>query len=287
MLARILPACAFIASSAFAASNPDPLVSRIDSYVVPFVATNNFAGEVLAARAGVPLYLKAFGFADDERRLPNTLHNRFHIASMSMQFTTAAALRLIASGKLSLDTPVTDILPDYPNGSAITVRHLLTETSGIADINAQADYSEVLKTHQTPESLVVRVQNLPSRNPGTFEREEHTAFNLLALIIEKKTGLTFAKALHKLVFAPLHMTESGIDEDQWLVGAAKGYEPEGLYGLAPADRIHWSAKAGNGSAYTTASDELKFVEGLYRDDFMPPQLRSAIFDLGTRVGYGI
>jgi CubicO group peptidase (beta-lactamase class C family) len=261
----------------------------IENYIEPYVRTNNFSGVVLAACAGVPVFAKAYGFADRERRIPNSLKTRFHIASMSMQFTAAAALRLIDEGKLSLDTPVSDVVADYPNGGQITVRHLLTETSGIADINSQNDYADMLKKHQTPLSLVEHVRGLPPlRKPGTFEREEHSAYNLLALIIEKKTSLPFAQAGRKLVFQQLRMNDSGIDDDGSAAArnAAKGYQPTGLYDVQPADSIHWSAKAGNASAYSTAADELKFVSGMLGDKFLSARLRGLVFDTGSGVGYG-
>lgn len=263
--------------------------AEIKSYVAPYVRTGNFSGVVLAACAGVPVFVRAYGFADRKRGLPNSLNSRFHIASMSMQFTAAAALRLIDQGKLSLDTSVSDVVPDYPGGQRITIQHLLTETSGIADINAQNDYAEVLQKHQTPLSLVNHVRNLPPlRKPDTFKGEEHSAYNLLALIIEKKTGVPFSEAVRRLVFRPLGMTNSGIDDDSPITAgkAAQGYQPTGLYDIEPANRIHWSAKAGNASAYTTAADELKFVSGVLGDKFLSPQLRDVVFDTGSRVGYG-
>jgi CubicO group peptidase (beta-lactamase class C family) len=261
----------------------------IETYIEPYSQTHNFSGVVLAARAGVPVFAKAYGFADRERRIPNSLNTRFHIASMSMQFTAAAALRLIDERKLSLDTPVSDVVPDFPNDKDITVQNLLAETSGIADINAQSDYADVLKKHQTPRSLVNHMRNLPPlRKPGTFEREEHSAYNMLALIIEKKTGVPFAEAVRKLVFRPLGMNDSGIDDDSPAAArnAAKGYQPIGLYDIQAASPIHWSAKAGNASAYSTASDELRFVRGVLGDKFLSPRLRNLMFDIATPVGYG-
>jgi CubicO group peptidase (beta-lactamase class C family) len=261
----------------------------IERYVEPYVRTNNFSGVILAACAGVPVFANAYGFADRDRRIPNSLKTRFHIASMSMQFTAAAALRLIDEGRLSLDTPVSDVVPGYPNGKQITVQHLLTETSGIADINTQSDYADVLRKHQTPLSLVEHVRDLPPlREPGTFEREEHSAYNLLALIVEKKTGLPFALAVRKLVFQPLGMNDSGIDDDSPAAkrNAAKGYQPTGLYDIQAAAPIHWSAKAGNASAYTTAADELKFVSGMLGGRFLSARLRTLVFDSGSQVGYG-
>src|SRR3954463_7963889 len=99
--------CLAIPAAASAADRP-----AIDSYVAPFAKTNNFSGVVLIASNGRAVYSKAFGFADREGRIPNSLQTRFHVASMSMQFTAAAVLRLVDSGKLALDTPVDDLVPD-------------------------------------------------------------------------------------------------------------------------------------------------------------------------------
>lgn len=276
-------------AAACAAGDPSETSALVERYVRPYVETNNFSGVVLAARHDKPVFAKAYGFADRDSHTPNTLTTRFHVASMSMQFTAAAALRLVMTGKLSLDTPVSDVVKDFPNGSRITVRHLLTQTSGIRDINHLTDYDQVLKAHQTPASLVEHVRKLaPEREPGTFEGEEHSAYNLLALIIERRSGRPFAEAVEQLVFKPLRMEDSGIDDDGVTARrhAAKGYAPEGATGLVAADRIHWSAKAGNGSAYTTAADELRFVQGLFDDGFLSPKLRAELFDPSVRVGYG-
>lgn len=263
--------------------------AEIDSYVRAYSDTNNFSGVVLVAREGHEVFARAYGHTDARRRTPNTLRTRFHIASMSMQFTAAATLRLVDSGRLSLDTPVSAILPDYPGGDRINIRHLLTQTSGIADINELPDYSQILQAHQTPTSLVERMRAVPpARDPGEFVREEHSAYNLLALIIERRTGTPFAAAVKQLVFAPLGMRDSGIDDDgpQTQHRAAVGLSPERVFDVRPAERIHWSAKAGNASAYSTAADELKWLNGLFGGNFLSPALRSQMFDLTARVGYG-
>ena len=84
-------------------------------------------------------------------------------------------------------------IPGIAGGEKITVRDLLVERSGLADINDLPDYSEILQHHQTPESLVARIKDRPLLfEPGSkFLHEEHSAYNLLALIVEKKTGIFF------------------------------------------------------------------------------------------------
>jgi Beta-lactamase len=83
----------------------------------------------------------------------------------------------------------------------ITIRDLLTERSGLPDINALPNYDEILQRHQTPSSLIAEIKGRPLLfEPGSnFLHEEHSAYNLLALIVEKKTGLPFAAAVRRLV----------------------------------------------------------------------------------------
>jgi D-alanyl-D-alanine carboxypeptidase len=163
---RLVLAAFALMSSAISVAAPAPIEPSVEHYVRPYVDTRNFSGVVLVARDANPLFSRAYGLSDRDRHTPNALNTRFHIASMSMQFTAAAVMRLANAGRLSLDTPVSAIVPGYPNGSAITVRHLLTQTSGVADINAQDDYSDILKAHQTPQSLVARMHGVaPLRAP--------------------------------------------------------------------------------------------------------------------------
>jgi CubicO group peptidase (beta-lactamase class C family) len=102
--------------------------------------------------------------------------------------------------------------------------------------------------------------------PGSkFQHEEHSAYNLLALIVEKKTGLPFATAVDRLVFRPMGLSASGVDDDSMTHAShmAAGYEPEGTYGLRRANAIHWPAKTGNASVYTTADDKARRVDALF------------------------
>ncbi len=267
----------------------DELSTVIDHYVRPYVETKNFSGAIFAQKNGQTVFGKAYGLANREDNVPNSLTTRFHIASMSMQFTAAAVLRLCDQGKLSLDTSVKELIPSTPGAEAITVRHLLNECSGLPDINELPDYSDILQHHQTPETLVARIAGKPLLFPpgGKFMHEEHSAFNLLALLIEKKTGLAFPEAVGQLVFEPLGLKNSLVDDDSPRPGdLARGYEPKGVDDLAPATSIHWSAKAGNASVCTTVEDEACFVTALFGALPQTASLRRALLENKARVGYG-
>ena len=266
------------------------LAEQIDAYLKPYVQSGNFSGAVLAKENGKIVFEKAYGFADRERKVPNAMETRFHVASISMQFTAAAVLRLVDEGKLSLDTHVGEFAPGIKGAEKITVRDLLTERSGLPDINNLPDYNDILQQHQTPASLVAKIEGQPLLfEPGTkYMHEEHSAYNLLALIVEKKTGLPFASAVEKLVFRPAALQSSGIDDDSNATGAkvALGYQPEGVYGITRAAAIHWSGKTGNASLFTTAGDETKWMEALFGGTFLSSSSREAMLDTSVEVGYG-
>lgn len=282
--------CALLWVRDLGAQQPS-IEKAIDAYIQPYVATNNFSGQVFVRRGSQVLYEKSFGKADRELKQPVTFGTRFHVASVSMQLTAAAVMRLIDSRKLTLDTRVSAIIPSIRGGDRITIRNLLEEQSGLSDINLRRDYSEILQHPQTPASLVAFISDDTLLfAPGTgYVHEEHSAFNVLALIIERRTGLHFPHAMERLLFAPAGMTHSAADDDANACtgDAARGYAPLGVNDLALAQHFHWSAKAGNASACTTARDEARFVTALFHGTLLSPHSRAIVVDTaGPAVAYG-
>ncbi len=277
------------AASCFAQSG-SIRAADMERYLQPYVLSRNFSGVALVSRNGNVLFQRAYGFADREKRVRNTTETRFHIASVSMQFTAAAVLRLVDDRAFKLDERVGNLVPGVEGADKISVRDLLTQRSGLADINALPGYDEVLQHHQTASSLVAKIEGKPLLfEPGTkFLHEEHSAYNLLALMVEKKTRAPFAAAVEERVFRPAGLTASGVDDDSvsTMLNMAKGYEPEGSAGLKPAQAIHWSAKTGNGSAYTTVGDAMRWVDTLFLSGFLSPASRDLVLDTSPRVGYG-
>ena len=251
------------------------LARAIDAYVLPYGATNNFSGQILVRRGTTTIYERNF----------------FHVASVTMQLTSAAVMRLVDQHRLTLDTRVSQIVPSVKGGDRMTIRNLLEMRSGLSDINSRADYDSILQRHQTPASLVAFVANdtLLFAPGSKYAHEEHSAFNLLALIVEKTTGLTFARAMQQLLFAPAGMTHSAIDDDSGpcVSKGARGYEPSGVADLVPARQIHWSGKAGNASACTTAQDEARWVHALFHGGLLSRESAAIVTDTaGANVGFG-
>jgi CubicO group peptidase (beta-lactamase class C family) len=206
-----------------------------------------------------------------------------------MQYTSAAVLRLIDQGKLTQETSVGNLLPKTVGAEKITVSDLLLQQSGLDDINSHSDYGEVLQHHQTPASLVGQIDGHPlSFPPGTKHvGEEHSAFNVLALLLEKNTGHAFPEALEEVLLRPVSLHATYADDDgSASPSAAHGYQPHGVAGLEPAPAIHWSAKVGNASIVTTVADELRLVHALFAGSFVSSQMPDRLLETTPRVGYG-
>jgi CubicO group peptidase (beta-lactamase class C family) len=264
--------------------------NAIESYVTPYVESSNFAGSILIEQHGRRAFEKSYGLANRDTGVGNAPATRFHIASISMQFTAVGILRLIDQGIFGLNTHVSEILPGIAGGDKITIRDLLAERSGLPDINDLADYNDVLKAHQTAASLVAKIKDRPLLfEPGSKSlHEEHSAYNLLALIIETKTGLPFAAAMKKLVFGPAGLARTVIDDDglPQTADIAKGYQPSGTSGLEAATPIHWSGKTGNASVVTTAREQALWTRAVFGNRLLKRASRDAILDTSQKPGYG-
>jgi CubicO group peptidase (beta-lactamase class C family) len=285
---RKLALALLLVADCFAQTHLD--VKAVESYLSPYVQSNNFSGDVLIEQNGKIVFEKNYGFASREKQIRNTDKTQFHIASMSMQFTAAAVLRLVDTGSLSFDEHVGEVIGDVSGGDKITIRDLLTERSGLTDINSLPDYNDLLTNHQTPANLVDKIKNRPLLfEPGSkYLHEEHSAYNLLALIVEKRTGLPFAAAVKKLVFDPAGLSRSLIDDDSPSPSSqmAEGYEPVELEELKPAGSIHWSAKTGNASVGTTVRDEARWTHMLFNGQFLKKDSQDAILNAPDGIGYG-
>lgn len=269
---------------------PANLEAQVDAYLKPYLETNNFSGAVLIARRGEVLLSKGYGPADRERRTMNTPQTKFHLASVSKPFTTAAIMLLVERGLMRVQDPVSAFIPDYPNGDRIRVHHLLTNTSGIPHINNFEEYDQLSQAHQTPASLVAVFKDKPLQfEPGAEHAYSNSNYNLLAYLIEQRSGMGYGAFLQENLFAPLGMVNSGHDETTGkdLAHSATGYAPVGVLDLEPAPSLNWSVKTGNGSLYTSAEDLYVWNQAFFGGKVLKPESLAAVFtDHIEGNGYG-
>lgn len=274
-----------------AQTNPSDLelVARIKAYLAPFAETGNLSGVVLVARHGRVLMRKSYGMANYEFNVPNSPLTRFHIASVSKAFTSAAILQLQEQGRLNVSDRVSRFVPDFPRGSDITLDNLLTHTSGIPDINGLPDYDAFARNpHKLPE-IVAKFANLPLEyEPGTKYSYSNSNYNLLALILETITRQSYSEILGRNLFKPAHMTNSGHDGDvsKPIPLAAAGYVPAGLKGYDKAAYVDWSNKTGNGSLFSTVDDLFRFDRALKAETLLKSSTCRTYFAEGVGNRYG-
>jgi CubicO group peptidase (beta-lactamase class C family) len=240
----------------------DPL-TRMEQVVESYVADHQFMGSVLVARHGQVLLSKGYGFADAEWDVKNTPSTKFRLGSVTKQFTAASILLLEERGKLHVDDRVKKYLPDAPPAwDQITIRHLLTRTSGIPNFTSFPDYRSMETISTTPQKLVARFRDKPlDFQPGEKFSYSNSGYVLLGYLIEKISGRSYAKFVQENIFDKLDMHDSGYDSHAALIKhRASGYKP-GANGLENADYIDMTIPLSAGALYSTTEDLWRWEAG--------------------------
>ena len=268
---------------------PGALAQRIDRFVRPYVASNNFTGVILVRRAGRVQLNKGYGMANYELGVVNQPWTRFHVASVTKPFTAAAVLLLEERGKLSLNDSVSRHLPGYPNGDRIRIKHLVEQTAGIPNLGSGPDWARQERLPYTTEELVALFKDLPLEfEPGSQSRYSNSNYNLLTLIIEKVSGQSYESYLGENIWTPLglHTTVDGSDMTRLVPNRATGVEPAGLRDVRLPRFIDWSSRRGSGSLVTTASDLDRFVDAVYGGKLLQPASLAKILAPAEGFAYG-
>jgi CubicO group peptidase (beta-lactamase class C family) len=178
---------------------------------------------------GVVLHRAGYGMANLEWERPIGPETVVALGSLTKPFTAEAVLLLAAEGKLRLDDPFRDYLPDYPDpGQCITIAHLLTHTSGIPNFITRPGYWERESwIERTPSDLPALFAHLPlDFAPGARYSYSNSAYCLLGLLIERLSGMTYADFVRTRIFAPLGMAHShSLSHEAIIARRADGYEP--------------------------------------------------------------
>jgi D-alanyl-D-alanine carboxypeptidase len=183
--------------------------ATVDSVVAEWLASSGAPSASIAiVQDGRLAYARAYGAARLNPRVPSTPTARYAIDSVSKEFTAAAVLLLAEQGKLSLDDPVAKWFPELHTAAAVTLRQLLTHTSGIRDYWPQ-DFLTPEMTRPTTTAAIIDewIQRPLDFEPGTDWQYSNTGYVLAGAIVEKISGETLFEFLRQHVFAPLHMAE--------------------------------------------------------------------------------
>ncbi|MBD2703288.1 beta-lactamase family protein [Spirosoma sp. BT702] len=191
---------------------PQSKIARIDSFLTVLTQYHLFNGSILVAEKGQIIYQKSAGFADSRRRISNSDTTHFNLASLSKPFTAIAVLQLVQKGKLKLDDTFATHFPDFPY-STVTIRHLLTHTSGLPDLERQEDkyiseHPDELLSAQTLYAHLLEQKKSLNGEPGDGWRYNNMNYILLARLVERVSQTSFADYMKKYVFLPAGMLTS-------------------------------------------------------------------------------
>lgn len=232
-----------------------------------------FAGVVLVAKGGTPLFAEGFGLADRERGLRWTPATVSTIGSITKQFTGAAILKLEEGKKLSVTDPIGLYFKNVPADKAqITLHHLLTHSSGLTDPEDVGDFD--------PVPLADFLRKVLARPllfaPGGGYEYANANFSLLGAIIEKLSGMSYEAFVRERLFIPSGMYETGYLLPQWGDGRlAQGYRAGERWGTVlgrpmAADGPHWALRA-NGGIHSTVYDMLRWAQALLEGRALSPE----------------
>lgn len=250
---------------------------KIDDYITAQMRRLHIPGGSLAiVRDERVVKAQGYGFANLELKAPATSQTVYEIGSNTKQFTAAAIMVLLDDGKISLDDSVTKYFPEAPQAwHGITIRHLLTHTSGIQNHVAIPDWLDVFRTNLKFETAPPRDELLKMffKLPLEFQPDQswaydNTGYYLLGIIIEKASGKSYWQFLDERIFKPLDMNATrSTDPQPFVPGRASGYEwkhshYENRPVLLPA--IAFSA----GSLLSTAEDMAKWDAGLQTEKLL-------------------
>lgn len=270
-----------------------PDTHSVDNVLQPF--DGHVPGiSVLLLVDGKANYARALGKADLEKDVAITIMTNFRLASLTKQFTAAAVLRLVVEGALALDEPIARFFEGTPPfWRQITVHHLLTHTSGLADYEAliPPDITTQLRDRDVFD-LVRRVES-GGNEPGRMFHYSNTGYCLLALIVERVASLPFAAFLreHVLIPAGMHFTVVYEGDGSAISRRAFGYSfCDGMF--IRTDQSMTSATSGDGGIYSSTIDLERWDAALAGDTLLPEPWRTAMFTpyvatpSGDFYGYG-
>ena len=242
---------------------PDALDAAVAKHLGP-----GFNGVVLLRGSSTARpTVRAYGMANVEKKLPVTADTRFQIASISKWLSSVAVLRLVDQGKMDLDAPVKTYLPELPpHTGAITVRQLLSNSAGIPngvmqEYKKNAAVADLQLTHLEASQRFATGALL--FKPGSSWEYSPTTWVLVAALVERVTGKSYAQSMQELVFIPAGLTSTAVPAMSFrdLPGAALAYKaaPSTELNMAP----HIVFVAASGTLYSTAADLATIARVVY------------------------
>jgi len=268
-------ALVIVLASCATAQPPGDRVEAIDELMTRYEQNGLFSGAVLVAEGGEVVYEGAFGYANYEWMVPNTVDTRFRIASISKPFTMVLVFQLCDEGILDLQGTIRDYLPEYagPGGDKITVENLVAHSGGIASEGNVVDLDDIERHTWTKEKFRRHIESYELQfEPGTRSAYSNFGYTLLGHIIEAESGKSYAELLQERICEPAGMTDTMLDLNKPLIERrARGYHYDAELGVVNSPYLDMSFCFGAGHLLSTVRDLFRFDTALRGGDLVSPE----------------
>jgi CubicO group peptidase (beta-lactamase class C family) len=257
----------------------DPTVAAIDSFIKQEMEQQRIPGLSLAVVANQELvFTRGYGLANVELKSPALAESVYEVASITKQFTAVAILLLVQDHKLTLDDPLGRLLPGGPESwNKITVRQLLTHTSGIPDFDDGNPFD--LRRDYSEDDLVHLAAQLTLKFPtGSRWSYSNTGYVLLGIIVHRLSGQPYADFLRQRIFSPLHMVNTRVNSESDIIPfRADGYQlADGV--LKNQDFLSAGLRGtGDGGIVSTVVDMAKWDAALQSGALLPADVWRQVF----------
>ena len=267
--------------------------AAVDSILAEYDLAQGPGASAMVIHQGQVVFSKGYGLANLAMDTPVSAVTNFRLASITKQFTAMCIMILYSRGQLDYEQALTDIFPDFPGyGDTITLRHMLHHTSGLRDYFGLIPDTVTQQLRDQDVMDMMMDQNSTYFIPGTEYRYSNSGYALLALVVERISGQSFANFLHENIFLPLEMNGTVAHEEgiSTIFNRAYGYTfSNGAY--VPNDQSITSAVLGDGGIYSSTTDMAAWDHALYTAQLVPYDVLNEAFISGTlisgsEIGYG-
>jgi CubicO group peptidase (beta-lactamase class C family) len=254
---------------------PSTINDQLDTFLTTQVATDQFSGSVLIARNGKVLFSNGYSMADWAHQVPNTPHTKFHIGSLTKQFTAMAIMILQERGKVHVQDALCTYIPNCPTAwQPVTIQELLTHTSGIPQLDSPQPTS-------SPQDWFARYNNVNlAFAAGAQFSYCNVCYQILGYVVQQVSGEPYSEFVQQAIFNRLQMRNTGFDPNYLsLPDRAVGYQdwqvkadPDDLP-LPPEMSFLYAS----GLLYSTIQDLYRWDQALSQHTLVSQQSQEAIF----------
>jgi CubicO group peptidase (beta-lactamase class C family) len=257
--------------------------ARIDALFTEYHKEGVPGASVAVIQDGEVIFKKGYGLANLEEKIPVTTSTNFRLASVTKQFTAMCIMILTEQGKLGFDDDLTRFFPKFPDyGKKITVRHLLQHTSGLIAYEDLIPDSATMQVKDRDVLEMMMQQDSTYFEPGSQYRYSNSGYAVLAMIVEKVSGLSFATFLQKYIFEPLQMHNTVAYEKGMATVAHRAYGyTESENGFEFTDQSMTSAVLGDGGIYSSVEELYKWDQALYTEKLVSKAMLEQAFTSGV------